>query len=373
MFQHARIQIELAYEEKEQAKNQGKEPPSTPSKQSSSGSKQPPSSPAKKARRRSNSRRLGRGITPGLKALLLQADFKDGLHEAILGPTEGDSNAKLHIVRKFYENLHENYYRTVKPLLHDISARLELGLLADYTIDSADLFIWATISGHFESTCYRFDPIPLLLPRVCMPRRNAVAKLFWQKTKHPLAMAMLGSFVCKYVGQRVRLLRLLHLRLLHLLRTSSAFSTATASSTSSISKAFSAPSTPAPQVYIGHSDFEAQAEVMESWVVKSLNCIPEQLIAHELLGRTLTDNVNDSGYTLLDLAMFLGMKKVMAQHYCETLMEKLWRGGSADSKQVLELPKDFRWMLLVLHVLTFGFLNPTIYAAMSAPSAHLNC
>ena len=41
--------------------------------------------------------------------------------------------------------------------------------------------------------------------------RNAVAKLFWQKTQHPLAMAMLGSFVCKYVGRRVRLLRFLRL------------------------------------------------------------------------------------------------------------------------------------------------------------------
>ena len=114
---------------------------------------------------------------------------------------------------------------------------------------------------------------------------------------------------------------------------------------------------------------------METWVVKSLNSIPEQLIAHELLGRTLTDNVNDSGYTLLDLAMFLGMKKVMAQHYCETLMEKLWRGGSADSEQasLLELPKNFRWELLLLHVLTLGFLNPPIYAAMSAPELSALC
>ena len=131
-------------------------------------------------------------------------------------------------------------------------------------------------------------------------------------------MAMLGSFVCKYVGQRV---------------------------------------------YIGHSKFEAQAEVMENWVVKSLDCIPEQSIAHELLGRTLTDGVNDSGYTLLDLAMFLGMKKVMAQNYGETLMEKLWRGGSADNKQESLLEKEFRWLLLFLHVLTLGLLSPV----MSAP------
>ena len=95
----------------------------------------------------------------------------DGLHEASLGSTsEGDNNAKLHIVRKFYENLHENYYRTVQPLLHDISARLELGLLADYTIDSADLFIWATISGHFESTRNRLAPSPICYPEcACAP------------------------------------------------------------------------------------------------------------------------------------------------------------------------------------------------------------
>ena len=320
-FRQAQFQIQPKGVEKEQSNDEIREPSSAASE--SAGEK----------KGRGARRAYSRALSSGFKKLLLQADFKDGLafNEASRRADDDDNKRELHVVRKFYQdNLHENYYRTVKPLLHDISPRLELALLADYKIDSADLFIWAAISGHFDSTraAPRTSTHSTTLS-VRAPPRDAVAKLFWQKTKHPFAMAMLASFLCKYVG---------------------------------------------PRVYIGHEKFEEQAAVMENWVVKSLDCIPEQSIAHELLGRTLTDNVNGSGYTLLDLAMFLGMKKVMAQIYCDSLMEKLWRGGSADSKQEgLELTKKIPWLQLLLHVLTFGFLNPTIYAAMSAPSSHFNC
>ena len=122
-----------------------------------------------------NNTRMSHDLASGLKrlkTLLLQPDFTDRLHEATLGPTEGDDNTKLHLVRKFYkENLHENYYRTVQFLLHDISPRLELALLADYKIDSADLFIWATISGHFDSTRNRLHSTQSAAPECAPPAR----------------------------------------------------------------------------------------------------------------------------------------------------------------------------------------------------------
>jgi hypothetical protein len=44
-----------------------------------------------------------------------------------------------------------NYFMTVQPLLHDISPRLEFALLADEKVDESDLFVWALITGHFDS------------------------------------------------------------------------------------------------------------------------------------------------------------------------------------------------------------------------------
>ena len=171
---------------------------------------------------------------------------------------------KLVVSSIYAENQHENYFLTVQPLLHNISPRLEYALLAQHKIDHADLFMWATISGHFE-----------------------LGKMFWKSTTHPLAMAMLGAYTCKYVSKRV---------------------------------------------YVGQAEYKAQAKVMEEWVVKTLDTIPDlggQTIAHELLNRELTvKDMYDGAYTLLDLAMLLGMKQVIAQRYSETLIQALWRGGT---------------------------------------------
>jgi hypothetical protein len=147
-----------------------------------------------------------------------------------------------------------------------------------------------------------------------------VAKLFWQKTKHPLAMAMLGSFVCKYVASKV---------------------------------------------YVGWQDLENQAAEMEGWVVDTLKTIPEQSIAHSLLGRMLTDNQDGCGYTLLDLAMFLGMKRVMAQRYCQSLMDSLWRGQYPGSP--IELPPNFTWSQLLLETLV-PILNRRVFHALVGES-----
>ena len=85
--------------------------------------------------------------------------------------------------------------------------------MLDYArFDHADVFFWAVMSGEFE-----------------------LAKLFWPLTARPLAIAMLGSHVCRYmVGE----------------------------------------------IFIGKDTVAAQSEVMQDWVVGTLDAIPEQRIAH---------------------------------------------------------------------------------------------
>merc|ERR1740139_528171 len=90
----------------------------------------------------------------------------------------------------------QNAYRlAVAPLFRQISPRLErLVLDYDSQFDYTDLFLWATMSGKFE-----------------------LCKLFWPLTAKPLATAMLGSYVCRFM---------------------------------------------LGSVFIGHADIEAQSEVM---------------------------------------------------------------------------------------------------------------
>ena len=103
-------------------------------------------------------------------------------------------------------------------------------------------------------------------------------------------MAMFGSFVCTYVAKKVN---------------------------------------------VGHEAYRAQAAVMEDWVVKTLDLIPEQATAHNLLGRACTPQENNSHFSLLNLAMLLGMKRVMAQRYSQSLIDDNWRGLWPDTEFVL--------------------------------------
>ena len=71
-------------------------------------------------------------------------------------------------------------YYGLLTLLRQISPRLErLVLDYDSQFDYTDLFLWATMSGKFE-----------------------LCKLFWPLTAKPLATAMLGSYVCRFMVGR---------------------------------------------------------------------------------------------------------------------------------------------------------------------------
>ena len=97
---------------------------------------------------------------------------------------------------------YRNYYNTVRPLMFAISPRLGRALLADNNIDSADLFIW---SVSFRQPVHPSPASAILhmhnnlAPQVISGYFD-LAKFFWQKTKHPLAMAMFGSYVCRHDG-----------------------------------------------------------------------------------------------------------------------------------------------------------------------------
>ena len=203
----------------------------------------------------------------------------------------------------------QNAYRlAVAPLFRQISPRLErLVLDYDAQFDYTDLFLWATMSGKFE-----------------------LCKLFWPLTAKPLATAMLGSYVCRFmVGS----------------------------------------------VFIGHADIEAESEVMQGWVVGTLDVIPEEScpdpnpnpnpnpnpepdpnpnpnqesIAHAILSRIITAETDERRFNLVDLALFLNMKRVLSQRFVQTLIDRIWRGDVGEPMYCIE--RGTPWWRVLLCVL----------------------
>ena len=70
-------------------------------------------------------------------------------------------------------------------------------------------------------------------------------------------------------------------------------------------------------VFIGHADIEAQSEVMQGWVVGTLDAIAEEGIAHATLSRIITAETDERRFNLVDLALFLNMKRVLSQRYVQ--------------------------------------------------------
>ena len=128
-----------------------------------------------------------------------------------------------------------------------------------------------------------------------------LAKIFWSMTGRPLATAMLGSYVCRHMEQ---------------------------------------------QIHIGKKEVIAQSEIMQDWVVGTLDQFPEESTAHATLCKLLTSASDESRYNLVDLALFLDMKRVLSQRYTQTLIDKFWRGDVAGSQY--PLPKNFRWWRVAL-------------------------
>ena len=225
----------------------------------------------------------------------------------------------------------QNAYRlAVAPLFRQISPRLErLVLDYDAQFDYTDLFLWATMSGKFE-----------------------LCKLFWPLTAKPLATAMLGSYVCRFmVGS----------------------------------------------VFIGHADIEAESEVMQGWVVGTLDVIPEERcpgpnrnpnlnpnrnpnpnpnpepdpepdpnpnqesIAHATLSRIITAETDERRFNLVDLALFLNMKRVLSQRFVQTLIDRIWRGDVGEPMYCIE--RGAPWWRVLLCVLPF--LSPPVVGMLT--------
>ena len=75
-------------------------------------------------------------------------------------------------------------------------------------------------------------------------------------------------------------------------------------------------------VFIGHADIEAQSEVMQGWVVGTLDAIAEETVAHATLSRIITAETDERRFNLVDLALFLNMKRVLSQRYVQVRASK---------------------------------------------------
>jgi len=61
--------------------------------------------------------------------------------------------------------------------------------------------------------------------------------------------------------------------------------------------------------------------------------------------------------------MFLGMKRVLAQRYCGTLMDNEWRGQDAECSARIFLKKDFNWLTVLLWAV-IPIVNPDIWSVL---------
>lgn len=61
---------------------------------------------------------------------------------------------------------------------------------------------------------------------------------------------------------------------------------------------------------------------MQGWVVGTLDAISEEGIAHATLSRIITAETDERRFNLIDLALFLNMKRVLSQRYVQVRATK---------------------------------------------------
>ncbi len=71
-------------------------------------------------------------------------------------------------------------------------------------------------------------------------------------------------------------------------------------------------------------------------------------------------------YSLLNLAMFLGMKRVIAQRYAQSLVDEMWRGLSENKRSSFALPSNFSYVLVLLWALV-PITNPAFWQGVWMP------
>ena len=61
---------------------------------------------------------------------------------------------------------------------------------------------------------------------------------------------------------------------------------------------------------------------MQGWVVGTLDAISGEIIAHATLSRIITAETDERRFNLIDLALFLNMKRILSQRYVQVRATK---------------------------------------------------
>ena len=107
----------------------------------------------------------------------------------------------------------------------------------------------------------------------------------------------------------------------------------------------------------GGPDMEALGEEMEGWAIGVLSAVTSQDTANRILSKALEGN--NMAYSVVDIALRLGMKEFIYHRYVQTLVDLVWRGAECEpttvAGQVREpLPENFSFLILAVRAIVPG-------------------
>jgi len=175
------------------------------------------------------------------------------------------------------------FKETVGPMLASISPSLEVLLGHGEVTSHLDLFVWSLLSDNRE-----------------------LAMTFWERCSHPLRAALLGSYICAHVAQKISW---------------------------------------------GQKVMEERSTELQAWAVGMLSEVPSTERAYTILSYTALEW---GPQTVLDQAMEMERKEFLSHRYCQALMELWWRG---DRVCTVSLPDSTPLMVVLLYSLV-PLLNP---------------
>ena len=174
------------------------------------------------------------------------------------------------------------YLHVIRPFFDSISPQLTAALM-----DNKRACLWKLKfpSGH-EQTARHQLAVDHLFCWATFVGNLDLARCLWTNSKRPIHMALLGAYICNHMEKAV---------------------------------------------YVDKQVLLERAAEMQSWAMSVMDMLPSEEVAHKTLMPKLSDHNFDDDTSLMELAMFLLMKRFLAQRHSLSLMEKLWLGRTPDS------------------------------------------
>ena len=116
----------------------------------------------------------------------------------------------------------------------------------------------------------------------------------------------------------------------------------------------------------GQAAMKGRAFRLQEWALGAIEEAPDEKQAHFVLERSIRE---DRLYTVLDIALSTGAKKLLFQRHSISLIERWWRGDFTGAD--VSLPPGINYLVIALEVV-FPFANPLLWPKEEAVVAPKN-